>query len=79
MVKALNFQSSDWTNNCQIEVLFKWLGQACTPLTASVGVILKQGVLEWTDIQIIGKICELNMLAYFQKSFVQRITRTQLV
>ena len=36
MVKALYFQSSGWTNNCQIEVPFKWLDQSCTPSTAPV-------------------------------------------
>ena len=31
MVKALYFQSSGQTNKCQIEVLFKWSDQSCTP------------------------------------------------
>ena len=31
MVKALYFQSSGRTNNCQIEVLFKWSDQSCAP------------------------------------------------
>ena len=34
MVKALYFQSSGRTNNCQIEVLFKWSDQSCTPSAA---------------------------------------------
>ena len=71
-VKALNFQSSDRISNCQIEVLFKWSDQSCTASAAPVGVILKQGVLECI---YMGK---LKMLAYFQKSFVQRITRSHL-
>ena len=32
MVKALYFQSSGRTNNCQIEVFFKWSDPSCTPL-----------------------------------------------
>ena len=35
MVKALYFQSSGRTNNCQIEVLFKWSDQSCTPSAAT--------------------------------------------
>ena len=34
MVKALYFQSSGRTNDCQIKVLFKWLDQSCTPSVA---------------------------------------------
>ena len=34
MVKALYFQSSGRINNCQIEVLFKWSDQSCTPSAA---------------------------------------------
>ena len=34
MVKTLYFQSSGRTNNCQIEVLFKWSDQSCTPSAA---------------------------------------------
>ena len=34
MVKALYFQSSVWTNNCQVEMVFKWLGQSCTASAA---------------------------------------------
>ena len=34
-VKALYFQSSGQTNNCQIEVLFKWSDQSCTPFATS--------------------------------------------
>ena len=37
MVKALYFQSSGRTNNCQTEVLFKWSDQSCirSPAAAS--------------------------------------------
>ena len=31
MVKTMYFQSSGRTKNCQIEVLFKWSDQSCTP------------------------------------------------
>ena len=34
MVKDLYFQSSGRTNNCHIEVLFKWSDQSCTPSAA---------------------------------------------
>ena len=34
MIKALYFQSSGQTNICQIEVLFKWSEQSCTPSAA---------------------------------------------
>ena len=34
MVKALYLQSSGRINNCQIEILFKWSNQSCTPSTA---------------------------------------------
>ena len=34
MVNAVYFQNSGQTNNCQIEVLFKWLDQPCTPSPA---------------------------------------------
>ena len=33
MVKALYFQSSGRTNNCQIEVIYKWSDQSSTPST----------------------------------------------
>ena len=36
MVIALYFQSSGRTNNCQIEVLFKWSDQSCTLSAALV-------------------------------------------
>ena len=32
-IKALYFQSSGQANNCQIELLFKWSDQSCTPST----------------------------------------------
>ena len=35
IVKALYFQSSGRTNNCQIVVLYKWSDQSCTPSAAS--------------------------------------------
>ena len=38
MVKALYFQGSGRTNNCQIEVLFKWSDQSCTPSGAPVKI-----------------------------------------
>ena len=34
MVKGLYFQGSGWTNNCHIEVCFKWLDQSYTPSIA---------------------------------------------
>ena len=64
MVKALNFQSSDHTNNCQIEVLFKWSDQSRTPSATPVGVTLKQGVPECTDME------KLKMLTYFHRSYI---------
>ena len=36
MVKVLKFHSSGRTNNCQVEVLFKWSDQSCTPSAALV-------------------------------------------
>ena len=40
MVKALYFQSSGQTNNCQIEVLYKWLDQSSTPSATPAALAL---------------------------------------
>ena len=45
MVKALYFESSGRTNNCHIEVLFKWSDQSCTPYTAHDMIIMKKILL----------------------------------
>ena len=40
MVIALYFQRFGRTNNCQIEVRFKWSDQSCTPSAALVCLII---------------------------------------
>ena len=42
MVEALYFQSFGWTNNnCQVEMVFRWLDQSCTASAAPVLLLLR--------------------------------------
>ena len=57
MVKALYFQSSGRTNNCQIEVLFKWSDQSCTPSTAPAEGIKKERKTAYKVSVVFFKCC----------------------
>ena len=68
MVKALYFQSSGRTNNCQIEVLFKWSGQSCTPSAAPA-----QGTRITVESVFISRFTMNNMAAKLQKFWTHKI------
>ena len=55
IIKVLYFQSSGQTNNCQVEVLFKWLDQSCTPFTSPESFKLLIAKKDWFLIDLINE------------------------